>query len=172
MKTEIKLLPNECFYGGAVNDGIYMPYKSGFSRDLRVWHAGNQATSALISNKGRIIYSLKPFYYEFTENSVITQGEGITLKSVGHSLKCAYKAINAIFAPKNPNFKFETPAQEMFLYPQYNTWIEMEWNCTQKKVLSYAKSILKNGFSPGVFMIDDCWSKAYGNWRFDNSKFP
>ena len=58
------------------------------------------------------------------------------------------------------------------MYPQYNTWIEMEWGCTQEKVLSYARDILAHGYPAGVLMIDDCWCRAYGDWEFDASRFP
>ena len=47
MKLTIDYLEEERFFGGTVNDGIFMPYSAGFSRDLRVWHAGNQASSFL-----------------------------------------------------------------------------------------------------------------------------
>ena len=169
MKLTIDYLEEERFFGGTVNDGIFMPYSAGFSRDLRVWHAGNQASSFLLSNKGRAIYSEKPFKYEFFSDHIEVEGEDIFVERNGDTLKSAYMSMCKKFAPLGKN---AIPPEIMFSRPQYNTWIEMEWDCTQKKVLSYAKSILKNGFPAGVFMIDDCWSKAYGNWRFDKSKFP
>ena len=54
---------DEYFYGGAINDGIHMPFNinSEYSIDLNVWHSGNQATSLLFSSKGTIFYSKYPF---------------------------------------------------------------------------------------------------------------
>ena len=72
MKLTIDYLEEERFFGGAVNDGIFMPYSAGFSRDLRVWHAGNQASSFLLSDRGRAIYSQKPFKYEFVVHRSVT----------------------------------------------------------------------------------------------------
>ncbi|MDZ7615313.1 MAG: glycoside hydrolase family 31 protein [Flavobacteriaceae bacterium] len=42
---------------------------------------------------------------------------------------------------------------------------------SQKYILKYANDILVNDFPSGVFMIDDIWSKDYGNFDFDPSKF-
>ena len=39
MKLTIDYLEEERFFGGTVNDGIFMLYSAGFPRDLRVWHA-------------------------------------------------------------------------------------------------------------------------------------
>ena len=61
MKYEFKLENNEFLFGLTANDGIYMPFKAGFERDLNVWHAGNQAASIIYSTKGRLIYSKLPF---------------------------------------------------------------------------------------------------------------
>ena len=63
------------------------------------------------------------------------------------------------------------PDIEMFEKPQYNTWIEMPYECTEEKILKYANEILHNGFPAGVLMIDDCWCKDYGTWEFDPEKF-
>ncbi len=168
----IKIEAGELFYGGAVNDGICMPYKDGFSRDLRVWHSGNQALSALISNKGRFILSREAFSYAFSDGCVKIEGDVIVGRE-GDTLRSAYHAVRKFFEQdRKIPLTFSHPAEEMFCKPQYNTWIEMEWNCTQSKVLRYAKEIVKNGFPSGVLMIDDRWNRAYGDWEFDRSKFP
>ena len=64
MKLTIDYLEEEHFFGGTVNDGIFMPYSAGFSRDLRVWHAGNQASSFLLSDRGRTISGTQRRYAE------------------------------------------------------------------------------------------------------------
>lgn len=159
----------EGFYGGAVNDGVFMPYRAGFSRDLRVWHAGNQAVSALITDGGRVIYSPKPFSYTFTEDSVLLEGEAVRCAQCGDSLKSACLGVRELLCAENRN---GIPPREMFEKPQYNTWIEMEWDCSQEKVLRYAREILEHGYPAGVLMIDDCWCRAYGDWDFDAARFP
>ena len=68
MVNKYKLEENEFVFGGCVNDGIKMPYKDGFSRDLRVWHSGNQAISALLTSKGNYFYSKEPFKFEIKKH--------------------------------------------------------------------------------------------------------
>jgi alpha-glucosidase len=41
----------------------------------------------------------------------------------------------------------------------------------EKDILVYAENIIKNGYSPGVLMIDDNWQEDYGNWDFSPRKF-
>ena len=169
-KLKIQYLHDEHFFGGAVNDGVFMPYKSGFSRDLRVWHAGNQAISALLSDRGRLVYSAKPFCYAFDEEGIRLEGTDIAVRQCGDTLRDAFLAMRDLFSDKT--YRGQLPPKEMFALPQYNTWIEMEWDCTQEKVLRYAREILENGYPAGVLMIDDCWCKAYGDWVFDAARFP
>ena len=170
MQYKFKIIDGEHFYGGAVNDGIFMPYREGFSRDLRIWHAGNQAMSALISDFGRIIVSGDPFSYTFTADEIILEGNEIKCVSCGDSLKSAYLGVKKMLGAENKNSGI--PAKEMFEKPQYNTWIEMEWDCSEEKVLSYAREILANGYPAGVLMIDDYWCRSYGDWDFDAARFP
>ena len=103
MKYSIVLMENEGFFGLACNEGIKMPFtrESKFSLDLREWHSGNQASSVLVSSKGRYIYSHKPFKFDI-ENGVITlEGEDIVIKRNGNSLKEAYQGL------KNDFFKLD-----------------------------------------------------------------
>jgi alpha-glucosidase len=64
------------------------------------------------------------------------------------------------------------PHPDLFTHPQYNTWIELTYNQNQKDVLEYARGIIKNGFPPGVLMIDEGWARNYGDWDFDHGRFP
>jgi alpha-glucosidase len=65
----------------------------------------------------------------------------------------------------------KTPDPLLFTSPQYNTWIELQYNQNEKDILKYAGDILKNGFPAGVIMIDDNWQDRYGTWNFDCEKF-
>lgn len=162
MVNRYKLEENEFVFGGCVNDGIKMPYKDGFSRDLRVWHSGNQAISALLTSKGNYFYSKEPFKFEIKDGSLIIESDFEIKASKGNekTLKGAYIGLkNDFFIQdhKHPNL-------DMFRYPQYNTWIEFGRDVSQEKVKKYAEEIINNGYPSGVLMIDDCWSKDYGEW--------
>ncbi len=56
--------------------------------------------------------------------------------------------------------------------PQYNTWIELNYNHNQVDILKYAHAIVDNGLPTGVFMIDDTWQEDYGVWDFHPGRFP
>ena len=169
MKFTFNLEKDEYVFGLTANDGLYAPFKEGFKRDLNVWHGGNQAASLLLTTKGRFIYSKLPLNVEFKSSSFdVESEENIEFKKVGGSLKEAYQYVaKNIFRHTNKIVDLG-----IFIKPQYNTWIEMPYECTQEKVLKYAHEILDNGFPSGVLMIDDCWSKDYGVWEFDKEKFP
>ena len=168
MIKKIKLQGAEHFFGGAANDGIFMPYKSGFKRDLRVYHGQNQAAAALLSDRGAYIYSDKPFEFSFSDDEILVDGEDIVCGRAGDTLKSAYLAVRAALAPDVSGH----PDASMFVSPQYNTWIEMGFDCAQDKIIRYAEDILSHGFPAGVFMIDDCWCRSYGDWEFDAARFP
>ncbi len=168
MKYEFNLEKDEYVFGLTANDGLFSPYKEGFKRDLNIYHAGNQASAMIVTTFGRYIYSNKPFAFEMKKDSfVIESDDEIKFIKAGETMRDAYLDI------KNKYFinKQKTPDLEMFRKPQYNTWIEMPYDCTQEKVLKYANEIIDNGFPAGVLMIDDCWCKDYGVWDFDKAKF-
>lgn len=170
MELNIQLLEEELFYGGAIEDGRFMPYgREHFERNLNVWMAGNQASSLLISNKGRYLYSVEPFEFQFEQGQLKVISEAnIQLEEDASNLKEAYlKVVEKYFHPTK-----QIPDELMFTVPQYNTWIAMEWDPSQDKVLKYAHEIIEHGFLPGVLMIDDGWSVDYGVWMWDTKKFP
>ena len=83
---EIKFLDNEYWWGGAVDEGIFMPYINNYPlADLNDNNFGNQATSFFISSKGRYFYSDEPIRYEIKDKiyaelkingAVVQTGEG------------------------------------------------------------------------------------------------
>lgn len=170
MEVKIKYESNEKFFGLAVNEGIHMPLDkdSAYSFDLRDYHSGNQASAVLLSNKGRYVYSNQPFALTSKDGQITLVGEDIVIKRKGSTLKEAYNGLVEDFFQND----HKTPNLLMFERPQYNTWIEMGWDCSQDKVLQYAHDILNHGYPAGVLMIDDCWCKDYGVWDFDKEKFP
>lgn len=170
MEVKIIFAENEKFFGLAVNEGIHMPLdkNSTYCLDLREYHSGNQASSVLLSNKGRYVYSNEPFKLMANNGEIILTGKDIVVKQNGNTLKSAYQGLVKDFY-KNDH---KTPNLLMFEKPQYNTWIEMGYDCTQEKVLKYAHDIINNNYPAGVLMIDDCWCKDYGVFEFDKEKFP
>jgi alpha-glucosidase len=162
----IGILENEKWWGGAVLDGRNSPLsKEYFLYDQNGNCKGNQAAPLFISNKGRYIWSEKPLKIEISNAKITvkaTRGDIITGKS-GETLKDAFLYASRQFFP--PSGK--TPDSLLFISPQYNTWIELQYNQNEKDILKYANDIVKNGFPTGVIMIDDNWQDRYGTWNFD-----
>ena len=65
IKTEIKSLDGEKWWGMATGRGEEMPFNEKSRKiNLNIHHGGSQASPLLISNKGRYIWSEKPFAME------------------------------------------------------------------------------------------------------------
>ncbi|MFJ3673309.1 glycoside hydrolase family 31 protein [Streptomyces sp. NPDC090106] len=175
-RHDIALLPGERWWGGAVADGGLMPFgRHAHNRDLA--HsagpsddpfAGNQSAPLLLSSHGRLVWSPHPFAFAIDDTRLRLDGQDITVARAGTSLREAYLAASARwFPPTN-----RTPARRLFSGPQYNTWIDSPYTPTQHSVTEYAHRIQALGMPPGVIMIDDSWSPAYGTWTFDQARFP
>jgi alpha-glucosidase len=166
----ISLLPNELWWGGAVNDGAVMPYQTGFSyTNMYNDNKGNQVQPLLLSNRGRVIWSEKSFEFTFSENMItINAREEVCQNKAGSTLKEAFAYASKNYFPANGKI----PDELLFTAPQYNTWIELIYNQNQKDILEYAHAIIDNGFPPGVLMIDDNWQEDYGKWNFHPDRFP
>ena len=178
--TEIKPLSEEKWYGAftakaacgtPIKDIRFQPFEANTKKkDLHIKNLGNQAAPLLLSNKGRFVWSDRPFAFEFKEGNLMlySENEKIEFAIGGNTLR------DAFFAAKNKHFPAsgKTPNPLMFMMPQYNTWIEL--GCTQNQIdiILYADNIIKNGFPTGVFMIDDLWQKYYEDFEFDAAKFP
>src|SRR5579862_825356 len=172
-KFGLSLLPGEFWWGGAVNDGAHMPFgKHLYHCDLRHELRGNQAVPLLISSKGRYIWSPGPFTFSFEANGAhlfIDASSSEIVYEEGHGdLPGAYRAARRRFFP--PTGRMPDPLN--FSAPQYNSWIEMQYEPTQEKVLRYVRDICSQGLPPGVFMIDDNWFEDHGVWWFHPARFP
>jgi alpha-glucosidase len=178
--SEINPLPDEYWYGAytakafcntPLKDLNFQPFQKNEKKmDLRTDNRGNQAAPFLLSSKGRYVWSDEPFAFEFKSGSLIIYSDYEKAEAIvaGNTLRDAYLAAKDKHFPASG----KTPNPMMFKMPQYNMWIELNFNQTQEKVLKYADDVLKNGFPAGVLMIDDNWSKAYGNFEFDANTFP
>ncbi len=169
MKYTINFLENECFYGCSSSFGTNNPFSkdSEFSFDLNV-ETDNQTMPLFVTNKGRYVWSNKPFAFSFKKGVLEIIGHDVLVEKVGDSLKDAYlTAMNKHF----PCDKKRLP-EIFFKTAQYCTWMEYIYHPTQEKVLKYAQDIIDNGFEPGILIIDEGWHGRYGNWQFDLHKFP
>jgi len=163
--------PGEYWWAGISSLGHQTPYNDNTVFSLDMWgdNKGNQSQPLLLSSKGRYIWSEDPIKYDFNKGKLsVSVREGIIISgTAGTNLRTAYE-----FAVKNffpPNGKIPDPL--LFTNPQYNTWIELMYDQNEKDILAYAESIIKNGHSPGVLMIDDNWQEDYGKWDFSPRKF-
>ena len=168
-KKEFELPGNEYWWGGSVVDGRNSPLSKGFVYDQFADCKGNQASPFFVSDKGRFIWSETPIKIEITDDKLVirTKGGEILSGKPGTTLKDSYLYASRKFFPPSGRI----PDQLLFTSPQYNTWIELQYNQNENDILKYSENIVTNGFPPGVIMIDDNWQDRYGTWRFDCRKF-
>lgn len=164
----IKMLKDECWWGGTVGNATIQPFNetTKYHFDFRK-DAPNQTMPLFLSSCGRVIWSETPFYISFDLGNIEIEGEA-SIETAGNTLKEAY-----LYA-SNKHFKFENKyiPEEFFKTAQYNTWMQFTYEPTEEKVLKYAHDIVDNGFIPGVLIIDEGWHGRYGLWEFDKYKFP
>jgi alpha-glucosidase (family GH31 glycosyl hydrolase) len=166
----IPLEKGERVWAGVVRDGSKMPLKENYSMDFYANNKLNQIQPLVLTSKGQYIWSEEPFKFEVKANEIIVTnnlGKIITGKQ-GNILKEAREFVSRKYFPASGKM----PDERLMSAPQYNTWIELNYDQSQVKVLKYAKDILDNGFPPGVIMIDDTWQEDYGVWDFHPRRFP
>lgn len=178
MKPEIKiarkvieLLPDESWYGGIVRHGLAQPYGHGAAAANLIGNLdGNQGCPFLVSSKGRYVWCKEPFAFEFTKETLIIKDayDAVILGEGYNDLRRAYLEACKKHFPASG----KTPDMFNFTTPQYNSWIELQFNPSQEKVLQYARKVLACGLEPGIMMIDNYWYKWNGNWTFDKEAFP
>lgn len=162
---------NERWWSGIINNAHLMPYSANadFTFQMLGNNAGNQVQPLLLSNKGRYVWSQEPFELKFVKGILQINGTakidtgtaGNTLKQVQHFVRNKYFAASR-----------KIPDTSLVTSPQYNTWIELNYNQNEAAVLKYAHAIIDNGLPPGVLMIDDTWQENYGVWDFHPRRFP
>jgi len=153
---------------GVINHGELMPLKEAYVADFGD-NYGNQIQPLLLSNAGQTIWSEGVFTVAVKNDTLVVQTEDSVLfyNETGSTLQDAFQyARSAYFPPAG-----KLPDELLFLAPQYNTWIELQYNQNQNDILQYANDILNNGFPPGVLMIDDNWQEDYGKWDFHSGRF-
>jgi alpha-glucosidase len=154
---------------GVINHGELMPLKEGYFADFSN-NYGNQIQPLLLSNTGQTIWSEEAYSVSVKNDTLVVLAEDSVLlfNKAGSTLQDAFQfARDHYFPPAG-----KLPDELLFSAPQYNTWIELQYNQNQPDILLYANNILNNGFPPGVLMIDDNWQEDYGKWDFHPGRFP
>lgn len=170
VKSTVAIESGERWWGGATGLGSAMPYvKPVAPTDQRTVNYNNQTAPFWVSNYGRYIFSNHPAKWGFDGKSFIFDApEAIVVTKAGKNLREAFViATDAHFKPTG-----QMPPAIFFDRPQFNTWIELIYDQNQADIEAYAEAIIKNGFNPGVLMIDDNWQRYYGNFDFRAEKFP
>ena len=142
--TSVQFLPGEYWWGAFTQAGRQMPYvKEMGEKNLDRDNWGNQATAFFLSNKGRYVWSDKPFVFSIKDNTLNIKSdyEKVEVKTGGNTLREAYlAACNAHFPPTG-----KLPDPLFFSRPQYNTWIELLYDQNQADIMKYAHDIVDNG---------------------------
>ncbi len=166
---EIVLDTDESVWGGKIADGQYMPFRD--SSYLTLFeNGGNQVQPLILTSKGRYVWSDQPFKYHIKDGVLYVDNAlaEINTAKVGTSLADAYRFAQKAFFPVEGLL----PPVEFFEKPQWNTWLELQYNQNQKDILEYARGIIRNGLPAGIIMIDDTWQEDYGKWVFHPGRFP
>lgn len=167
--VRIPLANGEDVWGGRIADGRQMPFQDGFSATMRQ-NSGNQVQPLLLTSAGRYVWCEEPFDFRIENGSLVLFNLTAEVETgmAGNTLAEAYRfAMSRHFPPEGT-----LPPDEFYEKPQYNTWIELQYNQNQEDVLKYAHDILDNGLPPGIMMIDDTWMEDYGKWVFHPGRFP
>jgi alpha-glucosidase len=168
-RIETAVLPGENWWGGNMVDGRKMPFGEGaYQLDQHGNLGTNHAQPFFLSDRGRFIWSEGPLKISFIGGRIMAESsDSIVLNEEGKTLRDAFtRACSTYFPPSG-----KTPHSLFFSSPQYNTWIELQYDQNEDDVLKYAASIIGNDFPAGIIMIDDNWQKNYGEWEFSCERF-
>lgn len=170
-RSEIAVQSGEKWWGAYTGLGSEMPFTKPTRRySLAAENLSNQAAPFLVSSYGRYIWSEAPFRFEFDGKRFLLDSPAGEIKAVsaGKNLR------EAFILGKNAHFESQAqlPPEIFFSRPQYNTWIELQYDQSQEAIERYAEDILRNGFPAGILMVDDNWQRYYGNFDFKAERFP
>lgn len=158
----------EFWWGGSTGAAVCPLARDSAYRENFLDECSNQTMPLYVSSKGRCIWSENPFAVEIVDGAFVMEGADIELVQAGETLRDAYlSAMRAHF----PCDRRALP-DEFFRTAQYNTWMEFTYRPTQEGVLAFARGYVAHGYRPGIFIIDEGWHGRYGDWRFDEARFP
>lgn len=168
-KLKIKIDEEEFWYGGIIDDTVNMPYDNKTKTHIDTVNNTycNQFNPALLSSNGKYVYIEGDFVMDIDNGEINISASGDCDFGEKSCFKDAYEYLkNKYYAGQG------APDKELFVKPQYCTWMALGYNQTQDGVINFAKSILKAGMPAGEIIIDDGWSPYYGNWDFKKHDFP
>lgn len=171
-KKTVRILPDEVWYGADIKFGFLLPYgRRGLGmRNTKVISSYNQATPLWVSSKGRYIWSEEGYRTVILAGCLFCFGGSreIRLYDGYATLKGAYLAASKAHFPPDGTM----PNEIMFHTPQYCTWIQLDNNQTQERILEYAHGIIDAGMPAGELLVDDGWQENFGDWSFRKDRFP
>lgn len=171
VKSDVEILKGEKWWGGYTALGSLMPFeKPTVTYDFSRQNFNNQGAPFFVSNMGRYIFIDQTAKWSFDGSKFVFTTPTVKVEAVkgGKNLREAYVVASSNhFKPSG-----KTPPDEFFTKAQWNTWIELLYDQNQQAVMHYAHSVLKNGFEPGILMVDDNWQRYYGSYDFKAEKFP
>lgn len=169
-RSEIPILAAEKWWGAYTTLGEWMPLEApAAQRSFAKENLANQAAPVFVSNMGRYIYNDYPFTFEFDGSKfIIDAPQKVEAVRAGKTLRETFVLVKDKYFKSNG----QMPPELFFSMPQYNTWIELQYNQNQADVEKYADDILSNGYPAGILMIDDNWQRYYGNYDFKAERFP
>lgn len=170
--TEIPVLDGEKWWGAFTAKGSQMPISAPLDglQPLSQQNFNNQNVPFLVSNYGRYIWSDEAFDFRYDGSKFVIENTSkpVTVTKAGKNLREAFVLAAHDHFPANGAI----PPELFFRVPQYNTWIELQYNQNQADIEKYADDILANGFPAGILMVDDNWQRYYGNFDFKAERFP
>lgn len=167
----VDILEGESWWGLSNTDGYKQPFSDYSLMDLANDSRLGETVPFLVSSKGRYIWCDSPFKISCEDGkfSLESYGEPVQLVKAGDNLKDAYMAASKKHFPFDSTY----PAEELFVKPQFNNWIEScMMGINQQSAEEYVKAIGENDFPCGVLMIDGGWIVQHGTMRFNTELFP
>lgn len=169
---QIPINHGEKWWGGMTAIGNVAPFDENMKLvKISSQSRNNQTFPILLSDRGRYIYSEKPFDFEMKDGLLILHGDNVKavkVNKVGKTLRHAFM----VAATRHFPMSEKLPPLDFFKKPQYNTWIELGYNQSQAGVEKYVEGIIDNGFPTGIMMIDDGWAQYHGAFEFNHKRFP
>ncbi|XP_045163189.2 myogenesis-regulating glycosidase-like [Mercenaria mercenaria] len=84
------------------------------------------------------------------------------------NVKDVHKKMSASFIQRPKGI----PHEDLFRYPIWSTWAQYHYDINQSTVLEFTNDVQNKGFSCSQIEIDDNWTPHYGDFFFDDNKFP
>ncbi|MBO5481496.1 MAG: glycoside hydrolase [Clostridia bacterium] len=170
LRKTLTFKSGEYWYGGAVNDGYLFPVgeQDSYRIDLTYNDTYNQVNPLFISSHGRYVWLEKAGIVCFEKGVMTIDAEEMEIDESCTDLRSAYKKASQKHFPPCGN----TPPKQVFRAPQICSWIDLQQEQNQEGILSYARSYVQNGGKAGLIIIDDKWQRDYGDWEFNEERFP